>query len=164
VYGRAIRLCFLAALLLPGTAPSPLAADTGLPIPRFVSVRAGEARMRTGPGDQYPIDWVYNRRGLPVEILAEYEHWRKVRDRDGVQGWMHKNLLSGQRTVLVTGEVRSLRSEPSARSEAVARLAPGVIAELRRCDTEWCEVETAGKRGWLRRTEFWGTYAEERIE
>ena len=159
---RFVWASWLAALALTG--PVPLRAETGLPIPRFVSVRAGEANMRTGPGNQYPIEWVYMRRGLPVEILAEFEHWRKVRDMDGAQGWMHKNLLSGQRTVFVLGEIRTMRRDASSWSEPVARVEAGVIAELRRCDADWCELEAGGRRGWLRRTEFWGAYPDERVE
>ncbi len=145
-------------------AAGPAAAETGLPLPRFVSVRAGEANLRTGPGDQYPIDWVLQRRGMPIEILAEFGHWRKVRDIDGTQGWLHKALLSGERTVLITDEIRTMRREPSDWAPAVARLEPGVVAKVRRCEPEWCELEVADRRGWLRRTEFWGVYPGERIE
>lgn len=161
---RLFRLPAAIALLAALVAAGPAAADTGLPLPRFVSVRAGEANLRAGPGDQYPIEWVLTRRGMPVEIIAEFDHWRKIREADGTQGWLHKALLSGQRTVLVTGEVRILRREPSATAAAAARLEPGVIAELRRCDASWCEVEVAGRRGWLRRTEFWGVYPGEKID
>lgn len=156
---------FLSGLIfLIGAAVCPVSADTGLPLPRFVSLRSGEANMRTGPGDQYPIDWTYVRKGLPLEITAEFEHWRKVRDMDGAQGWMHKNLLSGQRTVIVTGEVRTIRHDASTWATPVARIEPGAVAELRRCDGDWCEVEAGGRRGWLRRTEFWGVYPDERVE
>ena len=158
------RIAPLVCLLVLMAAALPARAEPPLPLPRFVSVRAGEANMRTGPGDQYPIDWVYVRKGLPVEITAEFEHWRKVRDMDGAQGWMHKNLLSGQRSVVITGDVRTMRRDASTWSAAVARIEPGAVAELRRCDADWCEIEAGGRRGWLRRTEFWGVYPDERVD
>lgn len=137
---------------------------SGLPLPRFVSFRAAEVNMRTGPGIQYPVDWVYSRRSLPVEIIAEFETWRKVRDWEGTQGWVHQSLLSGKRTVIVTGETRNLRASPDAASRIVARVEPSVIGELNDCSAGWCRISIEGYQGWLRHVDMWGVYKEEAFE
>jgi len=139
---------------------------SGLPLPRFVSLRAGEVNMRTGPGVQYPVEWVYRRQALPVEVVAEYGTWRKVRDWQGTQGWVHQSMLSGRRAMIVTGKVRTLRSRQSVKSPPVAKLEPGVIGRLVECPEggAWCRIEISGREGWLRRVEFWGTYRSEALE
>lgn len=136
---------------------------SGLPLPRFVSLRSGEVNMRTGPGVQYPVEWVYMRRDLPVEVIAEFETWRKVRDWEGTQGWIHQSMLSGKRGLIITGDVRNLRSKDDAKSPVVARLEPGVIARLLDCTkgNGWCEIEVEGRKGWLRHVDFWGAYKNE---
>ena len=137
--------------------------SSGLPLPRFVSLRAGEVNMRTGPGVQYPVEWVYTRKELPVEIIAEFETWRKVRDWEGTQGWVHQSMLSGKRTVLITGDVRMLRTADDAKSTTRARIEPGVVARLLDCPkgNGWCRIEAAGLEGWLRHVDFWGAYKSE---
>lgn len=137
---------------------------SGLPLPRFVSVNTDRANMRTGPGERYPIEWVLVRKGMPVEVLAEYEHWRKVRDSEGTVGWIHKSLLSGNRFGLITGAVRSLRERPNADSPVVARAAPGVVARVISCRRQWCDLVIGKQRGWLARDAFWGVYADEELE
>lgn len=119
--------------------------------------------MRTGPGVQYPVEWVYMRKDLPVEIIAEFETWRKVRDWEGTQGWVHQSMLSGKRTVMITGDVRMLRKEDDAKSPTKARVEPGVIARLVDCPkgNGWCRIEVAGLEGWLRHVDFWGAYKNE---
>ncbi|MCR9070446.1 MAG: SH3 domain-containing protein [Alphaproteobacteria bacterium] len=131
-------------------------SETGLPIPRFVTLRAREVNVRTGPGVRYPIDWVYQRPNLPVEVVAEFDTWRKIRDFEGTEGWVHQSMLSGRRTVIVVTAVRMLRREPAESAPAMARLEPGVIAWLEVCRDDWCEVEVAGIDGWLRRGDVWG--------
>lgn len=150
----------LAAILLL-TIAAGVAAQTGLPLPRFVSLRADEVNMRAGPGVRYPIEWTYLRAGLPVEITAEFDTWRKIRDWEGTEGWVHQSLLSGKRTVLVTGGRRTLRREPGESAPAVAHLESGVIGALERCRDVWCLVTVRGFEGWLRMGEFWGVYADE---
>ncbi|MCB2100714.1 MAG: aspartyl-trna synthetase [Rhodobacterales bacterium] len=139
---------------------------SGLPLPRYVSLRADEVNMRAGPGVQYPVNWVYKRRLLPLEVIAEYHAWRKVRDYKGTEGWMHKNMLSGRRTAVVTGDLRTLREDPDSRARPVIRAEVGVVAELRACPdgSEWCEVIVGGRTGWLRRFEIWGVYPEEAVD
>lgn len=142
---------------------------TGLPLPRYVSLRADEVNLRTGPGIRYPIDWVYKREGLPVEIIDEFEAWRRVRDREGTTGWVHQSTLSAERTAIVVGERRALRAEAESGADAVAWLEPGVIVRLERCGGDWCEATAqdaggAGYRGFLLRGELWGVYPTEIID
>jgi SH3-like domain-containing protein len=146
-------------LLLGGGQPawSQAGRSTGLPLPRFVSLGADQVNVRFGPGKQYPINWVFARHGLPVEIIAEFDTWRKIRDYDGEEGWIHSSLLSSRRTIMVTGEVRDVRRTPSTSARVVLRAEPGVIGSLFDCEETWCRVEIEGRRGWLQRSEFWGT-------
>ncbi len=162
---------FLGVLLLAGFIgpPALMAAGhkgTGLPLPRFVSLRANEVNLRTGPGVQYPVDWVYLRRKLPVEIIAEYGTWRKVRDWQGTQGWVHQSMLAGRRTFIVTGATRTIRRKDDVKSPAVATLEAGVIGNHVSCPgvDGWCRVEAAGNEGWLRRVDFWGVLRSEVME
>jgi SH3-like domain-containing protein len=149
-------------------APAAVAASksSGLPLPRFVSLRAGEVNLRTGPGVQYPVDWVYQRQHLPVEIIAEYGTWRKIRDWQGTQGWVHQSMVAPKRTFIATGEVRTIRRKSDPNSEAVARIEPGVIGRLLACPelNGWCRVEVGGHEGWLRRVEFWGVQRDEVVQ
>lgn len=137
---------------------------TGLPLPRFVSLRASEVNLRTGPGVRYPIDWVYRRRDLPVEIIDEHETWRRIRDWEGTIGWVHQSMLQGARKVMVTGELRVLRRAPERAADPIARIEPGVIARLEACDEGWCEISIDGLSGWLERHEFYGVYPREEVE
>lgn len=139
---------------------------TGLPLPRFVSLRAGEVNMRTGPGVQYPVEWVYQRRHLPFEVIAEYGTWRKVRDWQGTQGWIHQSMLTGKRTFVITSNVRTLRQRADAQSKAEARIEAGAIGEIVSCARSegWCRVEIDDYEGWLRRVDLWGVYRNELIE
>lgn len=159
----ALLVLFTAALVPSGrilakTGPS------GLPLPRFVSINSDRVNVRKGPGQQYPIVWVYRRKGMPVEIVAEYEQWRQIRDRDSGLGWVQKNLLSGRRTALVTGTVRSLLKDPQDDASPVALLEPGVIGEIKRCKGEWCEVKVRNYSGWMRRDDLWGVYPDEALD
>lgn len=139
------------------------AAETGLPLPRFVSLRSAEVNLRTGPGNTYPIDWVYKRRHMPVEVIAEFDNWRKIRDWEGAVGWVHQNLLDGRRYVLITGE-RLLLSRPAPDAPPVARVMAGVIARLLTCQAAWCRLDADGHEGWLPRDGFWGVYAAETFD
>ena len=141
-----------------------LSAEEPRAAPYFVSLGASEVNLRTGPGVRYPIDWVYKRRALPVEVIGVFDHWRQIRDWQGTEGWVHQNMLSTRRTLIVTGEQRTLRREPRTEAPAVAKLAPGVLGEIRACSGAWCEVEIAGRTGWLQREAFWGVYPAETIE
>lgn len=152
----------------PGAAPGvpPQAGQgSGLPLPRFVSLRASEVNMRIGPGVRYPVDWVYKRQQLPVEVIAEFGTWRKVRDGHGTQGWIHQSMLSSHRSLQITGRTRTLRSDAESQSVAVARVEPGVIGQLLECPESigWCRVKVGRFEGWLRRAEFWGAHPGEAV-
>jgi len=134
---------------------------TSLPLPRFVSMKAEESNVRRGPSLTHRIDWVFKRRDMPLEITAEYGHWRRVRDHDGMGGWVHYSLISGNRTVLVDGEGADLHMRPDARSQVVARLEQGVIARLDDCTEAWCRLSVAGYRGWTLKSGLWGVGADE---
>ena len=159
-----VLLFACAVLMLMAAGRGAVAAETtGLPLPRFVSLRADEVNLRTGPGVQYPIDWVYRRRHLPVEIIAEYNTWRKVRDWQGTEGWVHQSMVGNERTVIVTGKLRTLRDKSDTAGRPVTQAEAGVIARLLECPdaSTWCRVEVDGFEGWFRRVEFWGVNAKE---
>lgn len=138
---------------------------TGLPIPRFISLLTDDVNMRVGPGFQYPIEWVYKRRGLPVEVEREFDVWRLVLAPDGGRGWVHESTVSGTRTFIVTGGDRILRRQPDDKAPALAVLRMGVIGTIRRCKAgdPWCEVSVDGRSGFLRRADFWGTFSGEAV-
>ena len=142
---------------------SSIGRETGLPIPRFVALKANEVNLRAGPGRRYPVEWIYQRRGLPVEVTAEFDAWRRVRDHTGTSGWVHHSMITGRRTVLVIGELRTLFSDADVGSRPLARLEPGALGSLSRCEAAWCAVEFSGIDGWLRRGEVFGLYADEEI-
>ncbi len=137
------------------------AADSALPVPRFVSLRSDEVNVRTGPGVRYPIDWVFQRKTMPVEVLAEVDTWRKIRAADGTEGWVHQSMLTGRRTALVTGELQTLRKRNAPDAPVVALLEPGVIGTLLECRDAWCRLDVAGNRGWLPREALWGVLPTE---
>lgn len=138
---------------------------TGMPIPRFVSMRAENANARRGPSLDHKVDWTFVRRGMPLEVTGEYGNWRRVRDADGAGGWVHHTLLSGVRTVLVGGDAPSaLRAEPSDTAIIRAFAEPGVVARLEHCKGDWCELSADGVSGWARRAGLWGVRPEETIE
>ena len=136
---------------------------TSLPTPRFVSLRSEEVNLRSGPGTRYPIEWVYKRRDLPVEILREFDVWRLVQDQDGTKGWVHQATLTGRRSFMITGADATLRHDPRDDASPVAVLKAGVIGQLRSCQagSNWCQVQAGGYRGYLRRNQIWGALPDE---
>lgn len=148
---------------------------SGLPLPRFVSLKSQRVNMRVGPGKDYAVAWLYLKTGLPLEIIQEYDNWRRVRDADGTTGWIHGSLLSGTRTALATpwskgqkGQTISVFQQPRAGAQTVALLQPGVVTELISCDGAWCEIEidANGKTisGFASQADLWGAYPDETIE
>jgi SH3-like domain-containing protein len=137
----------------------------GLPLPRFVSLRPDSVNLRVGPSARYPIEWIYVRRNLPVEVIAEFDTWRRIKDPAGTEGWVHSSMLSGRRTAMVTGAVQPLRRTPAADSDVVTSLEPGVIVSVERCPQgDVCRVEVEGHEGWLKRDALWGVYPSELID
>jgi SH3-like domain-containing protein len=158
---RSALLLVFTLVLSPLAAPA-WAAEAGLPVPRFVSLRSDEVNVRTGPGVRYPIDWVFVRKAMPVEVLAEVDTWRKVRSLDGTEGWVHQSMLTGRRTAIVIGsETRRLYKRNDPTTPAIAQLEPGVIGSLLECRDAWCRLEFDGQKGWLPRDQLWGVLPSE---
>ena len=161
-----MRRSIVAVCLALISAPLPLLAEsrgpvTNLPIPRFVSLKASEGNVRRGPSLSHRIDWVFQRRNMPLRITGEYGHWRRVQDRDGQGGWVHYSLLSGARHVIVEGDMTPLRSKPMAESDVKAMAESGVIARLGDCSVGWCRVTADGRTGWVEKTGLWGVASDE---
>jgi len=155
-------LVFLIAMFMVGPV---FAADRGrvtnLPVPRYVSLKAAEGNVRRGPSLSHRIDWVYKRRGVPLQIVAEYGHWRKVRDKDGAGGWMHYSLLSGVRTVVVEKDMLPMRRTPREDAQVLANAETGVIARLGACQPDWCRITADGISGWAEKSALWGVDPDE---
>ncbi|NQZ14524.1 MAG: hypothetical protein HRT94_06860 [Alphaproteobacteria bacterium] len=139
--------------------------NTGLPIPRFVSLRSDKVFVRTGPALRYPIKWVFRRQSLPVEVIQEFDTWRKIRDHEGQEGWIHQSLTQGRRYALVTNtDGAMLRRKSDDTSKPVALVEPMVIARLEECEKEHCFVSTSGFEGWTQRKFLYGIYADEKLD
>lgn len=142
---------------------------SGLPLPRFVSLKPARANIRVGPGRDYAVSWLFVKAGLPVEIIQEYDNWRRIRDADGTEGWIYQSLLSGKRTAITapwekSGRLLELRSSPEPTASVVAQVEGGVIANIRECNGEWCQLEVSKTRGWLPQRELWGAYPGENFD
>ncbi len=149
----------------PGGETAPMASTSGpsgLPLPRFASINAREANMRAGPGLRYPVSWVYHRRGLPVRIIGEFEHWRQVEDSRGTVGWMHRAVLSGRRMAIMAAPAVVLRRAIES-SPPVARAEAGAIVRLLRCREGWCRIEADGLNGYVPQSAIWGTLSGETV-
>jgi len=174
-------ICYAAMIVAAALAPShaePGEASTvpsgsGLPVPRFVSLKSDRVNLRNGPGTDYPTGWVYRRAGLPLEIVKEYESWRQVRDSEGATGWVLQSFLSGRRTALVLPWERKastklplvpIRTSDSARSNVVVNVEAGVIADLHSCDGRWCRVTVDAYSGYIEQKKLWGVYEGETIK
>jgi SH3-like domain-containing protein len=143
---------------------------SGLPVPRFVSLKSDKVNVRTGPAKEQDVAWVYSRAALPVEVTAEFENWRRIRDWEGAEGWVYHSLLSGRRTALVSpqskgkGEIVALRAKPDAASGITAKLEHGVLATVKKCQNGWCRLTGEGFDGWAEENRLWGVYPGEKVE
>lgn len=152
--------------------PPPIPGTTGLPLPRYVSLKSDRVHARQGPSLEHKVLWVYRRVGLPVEVIREFEGWRQVRDSDGAEGWIAQALVSQRRTALIApwdvkdGKAAKieLRADDSPRAAPVAILEAGVIANIRSCDTRWCHISVGDFRGYIEQTKLWGVYPNETIK
>lgn len=129
---------------------------TNLPVPRYVSLKGNEGNARRGPSLSHRIDWVFRHAGMPLRVVAEFGHWRRVEDKDGAGGWVHYALLSGVRTALVTQDMAELRAKPNADADIVARAEAGAIVRLGECNPGWCRISGGGERGWVPKSFIWG--------
>ena len=141
-----------------------LGPETNLALPRFVSLKSDKANIRRGPGLTHRIDWVFLRRGMPLEVVAEHGHWRKVRDVDAASGWVHHALLRGARSAVVISERAVIRKKPAAEAKQVAHAEPGVIFAVQQCAADWCEIRKDRFEGWVRKAEIWGVRADETFD
>ncbi len=150
-----------------------VSADKNLPIPRFASIKSKEVNARTGPSNRYPIEWVFVKKGEPVEIFAEFEQWRRIRDKFGEGGWVHSSMLSGKRFVVIKGdEPQLLYKKSSINSEVIARIAPEVRCELYKCLDKLCNIRCQSSKGqdlkkqdfkgWILKNMLWGVYPDEK--
>ncbi len=167
-------LCSLAffvdsATAQPAPQPRPeIRADTpsGFPVPRYVTLKAAKTRARTGPSFDHPVAWIYQRRGLPVEVVAETTLWRRVRDPEGDEAWVHESTLDGTRRVLIrsAADPAQMREQPDETAAIVAFLEAGAIARARACQGDWCRISAENWDGWILRATLWGVYADEEFE
>lgn len=181
VTGRAtLLICALMMAVLfalPAPAQSVRGAS-GLPLPRFASLRASEINVRVGPGQRYDVAWVYVRAGLPIEIVQEFDNWRKIRDFEGAEGWVHKNLLSGERTALIAPWLSDdidepLFARPSQTAAVRAYAGAMVLVNVDKCLGSWCEVSGSfvpkgatralNFGGWISQEKLWGVYPDEAV-
>ncbi len=141
---------------------------SGLPVPRFVSLKSDRVNVRSGPDKDQDVRWVYTRAGMPVEITAEFENWRRIRDWEGSEGWVYHSLLSGKRTGVVVPKLKEelvpLYDSADAKSPLAARLQGGVVGSIKSCDGTWCEFAGKDFDGWIQQDRIWGAYPNEKVD
>jgi SH3-like domain-containing protein len=168
---RAAMMTVFAAVAVFATAPARAANDaptSGLTLPRFVSLKTDRVNVRGGPDKDHDVAWIYTRVGWPVEITAEFENWRRIRDSDGTEGWVYHSLLSGKRTAAVQlkskTELAALHAKPDAQSPVTAQLQSGVLGSIKQCSEGWCRIAGDDFDGWIEQNRLWGVYPDEKIE
>ncbi|MBX3519898.1 MAG: aspartyl-trna synthetase [Xanthobacteraceae bacterium] len=166
---KAICVLFAAALSWALIVPAPATAEQQkLQVPRFVSLRADKVHVRNGPSQNQDIRWTFARAGLPVEIIAEFENWRRIRDSDGADGWVHQAMLSGKRTVIVAPHAKAktipVYERAGGEGRLIAELQPGVVANVKSCGKGWCRIYGDRFDGFILQTLLWGVYPDEVIE
>jgi SH3-like domain-containing protein len=169
VRARAVMAALLMLTLAAATAQAAGDTATGaLPVPRFVSLKTDRVNVRGGPDKDHDVTFIYTRVGWPVEITAEFENWRRIRDSDGSEGWVYHSLLSGKRTAAVQlkakTDLAALHAKPDAQSPVTAELQSGVLASVKRCTGGWCRISGEGFDGWIEQNRLWGVYPDEKIE
>lgn len=142
---------------------------SGLQVPRFVSLKSNRVNVRKGPSTEHAVAWVFSRAGLPVEVIAEFEHWRQIRDSEGSEGWVFHALLSGRRTALIMPWIKKRQSialldDASSGADPVAQLEPGVLGSVHRCDGNWCNFTVGDYSGWIKQERLWGVYRSEQLK
>jgi SH3-like domain-containing protein len=162
-----LALAVAAAVPLAGAQELAAGASSGLPVPRFVSLKPDKVNVRAGPTRNHDVAWQFTRSGLPVEITAESDNWRRIRDWEGSEGWVYHSLLSGRRTAMVTSkhkdELVPLFGSADDHGAVLARLQPGVQASVRKCTGKWCQIAGAGFDGWIAQERLWGVYPNETV-
>jgi SH3-like domain-containing protein len=175
----ALSAAFLGALLFSQVVEAQGAAapaqtitlgPSGLPLPRFVSLKPARVNSRVGPGANYSVVWMYTKAGLPMEVIQEFDTWRRVRDADGSEGWINQSMLSGKRTAIVSPWQRgkdariNLLNSPENDARVIAIIEPGAMGSIKSCNGQWCEMTFEGHTGWLAQSLVWGAYPGERVK
>jgi SH3-like domain-containing protein len=159
---------FACAILAASAARAGGDITSGLPIPRFVSIKTDRVNARGGPDKDHDVTWIYTRVGWPVEITAEFENWRRIRDSDGTEGWVYHSLLSGKRTAVVQlktkTDLAAMHAKANAESAVTAQLQSGVLGSVKSCNGMWCRLVGDGYDGWIEQNRLWGVYPDEKIE
>ncbi len=168
------RAAWVAAIIISCIAQAHAAGNvtlgpvSGLPVPRFVSLKPDKVNVRAGPTRDHDVTWQYTRAGLPVEITAESDNWRRIRDWEGAEGWVYHSMLSGRRTAVVTAKTKdeliALHAKADPEAAVVARVQAGVLGSVKQCTGEWCHIAGAGFDGWIAQERLWGVYPQEKIE
>lgn len=152
----------------PTTAQAVKKGSSGLPVPRFVSLKSDRVNVRRGPGRDHEVLWIFVRAGLPVEVVQEFENWRRIRDSEGTEGWVFHSLLSGRRSALVAPwekvETLATYEKADTASKITAFLEPGVLADVHECANKWCRIGSDGWSGWIEQTKLWGVYPDEEMK
>lgn len=154
----------------PATTGSIAGPVSGLPVPRFVSLKSDKVNVRGGPTRDHDVNWIYTRAGMPVEITAESDNWRRIRDWEGTEGWVYHSMLAGKRTAIATARPNdkdgliNLHYRASADAPVVARLQPGVVGQVKKCDGTWCRLAGQGFDGWIHQERLFGVYPNEKVD
>lgn len=167
-----VTVALAAGALLTTALPVAAAGDTGsasgLPVPRYVSLKSDRVNVRNGPTKDHDVAWVFTKAGLPVEITAEFENWRRIRDSEGAEGWVYHSLLSGRRTAVVTQRNKDalvpVNDSPETTGAITAKLESGVVAAVKRCNGTWCRISGEGFEGWIQQERLWGVYPNEKVD
>jgi SH3-like domain-containing protein len=146
-------------------AETAIGPKSGLPVPRFVSLKPDRVNVRAGPTRDHDVAFVYTRAGLPVEITAESDNWRRIRDWEGSEGWVYHSLLSGKRTALLAPKDKTqlvpLYDRSDSNGTVIAQLQAGVLAQVKHCSANWCRISGPRFDGWVVQEQLWGVYANE---
>ena len=167
---KALFFSLLTAMMLAHPAlaqETPDESESGLALPRMVSLRSNLINARSGPGARYPIEWVYMQKGAPVEIVAEFELWRKIKDWQGSESWVHKSMLSGRRSIkMSTPGESNIYDKPDFTSPVIAKAADEVIGSVKKCpaNSQFCLINFGTVEGWVPRSNFYGVYPKEEIK
>ena len=147
--------------------PQQETGPSGLPVPRFVSLKRSKVNVRRGPSSEHKLAWIFRLKGLPVEVVAEFENWRRVRDSDGQEGWIYHSMLAGTRTVTIApwrkGVAVRLLTSPEQSAGVVANVSAGAVGDVEKCTGSWCQVKLGNYEGWINQSMLWGVYPNEKL-
>ena len=153
--------CLVLATIVSSYSLIVCAAPKNLPVPRFVTIKFDEVNARTGPERDCPIEWVFIKKGEPIEVITEYDQWRKIRDIKGEGGWVHSSVISGKRSVVVVAKnTMPLLKSPGKYDQIVAKLVPQIRCSLYKCQKDWCQIGCKSYKGWIAKKYLWGVYPD----